>query len=107
MQFAPIPVMPMPSQRPISFTPPGYAPSTLVEEPVAAPTNGSSAAHPSGVPMLRVLGQISGSFIIAEGPDGMYMIDQHAAHERIMYERILGQMQARAVDQQPLSLIHI
>ncbi|MEZ4563419.1 MAG: DNA mismatch repair endonuclease MutL [Thermomicrobiales bacterium] len=102
MQFAPIPAMPAAHQSPIPFTPPRYAPSTVVEEPAAAPTNGSHAAHPSGVPMLRVLGQISGSFIIAEGPDGMYMIDQHAAHERIMYERILGLMQARAVDQQPL-----
>lgn len=100
--FAPVPAVPAAQQRPMPFTPPRYAPAALVEEPEAAPTNGSAAAHPSGVPMLRVLGQIAGSFIIAEGPDGMYMIDQHAAHERIMYERILAQMQARAVDQQPL-----
>jgi DNA mismatch repair protein MutL len=102
MQLAPIPTMPAAFQSPMPFTPPRYASTTLVDDPVAAPTNGSSAAHPSGVPMLRVLGQISGSFIIAEGPDGLYMIDQHAAHERIMYERILAQMQSRSVDQQPL-----
>ena len=52
--------------------------------------------------MLRVLGQISASFIIAEGPDGMYLIDQHAAHERVLYERILGQMRERSVDRQTL-----
>jgi DNA mismatch repair protein MutL len=52
--------------------------------------------------MLRVLGQISASFIIAEGPDGMYLIDQHAAHERVLYERILTQLQARNVDRQPM-----
>jgi DNA mismatch repair protein MutL len=102
MQFAPIPTMPAATQRPIPFTPPRFASPALIDEPEAAPTNGSPATHPSGVPMLRVLGQIASSFIIAEGPDGMYMIDQHAAHERIMYERILSQMQARAVDKQPL-----
>ncbi len=58
--------------------------------------------HPSGVPALRVLGQVGGAFIIAEGPEGMFLIDQHAAHERVMYEKILGQMQTRSIDRQPL-----
>ncbi len=40
-------------------------------------------------PALRVLGQIDATYIIAEGPDGLYLIDQHAAHERIMYDRII------------------
>ena len=54
--------------------------------------------------MLRVLGQISASFIIAEGPEGLYLIDQHAAHERVMYERIRSQISARTSDQQPCSI---
>ena len=58
--------------------------------------------HQSGVPVMRVLGQIGGTYIIAEGPEGMFMIDQHAAHERIMYEKILAQMQGAGVDRQPL-----
>lgn len=59
-------------------------------------------AHPSGIPVLRVLGQVGGTYIIAEGPEGMFLIDQHAAHERVMYEKILAQMQAKAVDTQPM-----
>jgi len=55
-----------------------------------------------GVPLLRVLGQVSATYIIAEGPEGMFLIDQHAAHERVMYEKILGQMRDGAVDRQPL-----
>ena len=58
--------------------------------------------HQSGVPVMRVLGQVGGTYIIAEGPEGMFMIDQHAAHERVMYEKILGQMLAKSVDVQPL-----
>lgn len=37
---------------------------------------------------MKVLGQIEGTYIIASGPQGLYIIDQHAAHERIRYEKI-------------------
>lgn len=50
------------------------------------------------LPALRVLGQVAGCFIVAEGPDGMYLIDQHAAHERIMFERIYSARSADAAE---------
>ena len=40
------------------------------------------------LPALRVIGQIKTTYIAAEGPDGMYLIDQHAAHERVLFETI-------------------
>jgi len=43
------------------------------------------------LPVLRVLGQLMGSYIVAEGPDGLYLIDQHAAHERIVFEKVKEQ----------------
>ena len=54
------------------------------------------------MPVLRVLGQVGGNYIIAEGPDGMYLIDQHAAHERVQYERLLEQYHSGNLDQQRL-----
>jgi DNA mismatch repair protein MutL len=47
------------------------------------------------LPPLRVMGQLAQTYIIAEGPKGMYLIDQHAAHERVLYEK-LGAQRARA-----------
>ena len=54
------------------------------------------------LPVLRVLGQLSNTYIIAEGPDGLYLIDQHAAHERILYDRILAQWAQKEVEVQGL-----
>jgi len=54
------------------------------------------------LPVLRVLGQLSNTYIIAEGPDGLYLIDQHAAHERILYDQILVQWAQKEVEVQGL-----
>ena len=43
------------------------------------------------VPLLRLIGQLGNMYIAAEGPDGLYLIDQHAAHERILFERMIHQ----------------
>jgi DNA mismatch repair protein MutL len=60
--------------------------------------------------MLRVVGQVGAAYIIAEGPAGLYLIDQHAAHERIMYEQFMeayeqqGTIAQRTLDAQTLDL---
>ncbi len=41
--------------------------------------------------LLRVIGQIGAAYIVAEGPDGLYLIDQHAAHERVLFEKYSAQ----------------
>ena len=54
------------------------------------------------LPILRVLGQLANTYVIAEGPDGLYLIDQHAAHERVIYDRVLAQRSRKDVEVQGL-----
>ncbi|PYX93131.1 MAG: DNA mismatch repair endonuclease MutL [Acidobacteria bacterium] len=49
---------------------------------------------------LRPLGQVRDSFIIAADASGLWIIDQHVAHERVLFERILRQREARQVESQ-------
>jgi DNA mismatch repair protein MutL len=58
--------------------------------------------HPPGLPALRIVGQLATMFLIAEGPDGLYLIDQHAAHERVLFERLTAGAATGNVARQPL-----
>lgn len=51
---------------------------------------------------LRVLGQHSSTFVIAENSSGLLIIDQHVAHERILYEKLLASRGSVRVERQPL-----
>jgi DNA mismatch repair protein MutL len=51
---------------------------------------------------LRPLGQIRNSFILAVNEDGLWIVDQHVAHERVLFERILKQRAAQRVESQRL-----
>ena len=62
------------------------------------------------VPLLRMIGQIGATYLVAEGPDGMYLIDQHAAHERVLFEKLMAQHEKKAIPAQALltpSVVHL
>ncbi len=61
-----------------------------------------AAANLNHLSSLRPLGQLRESFILAAGDDGLWIIDQHVAHERILFERILRDRQVEQVQRQRL-----
>lgn len=54
------------------------------------------------LPLLRLVGQVASTYLIAEGPDGLYLIDQHAAHERVLFDQLMAQFNANAIPSQAL-----
>jgi len=60
----------------------------------------SSPLSPLGP--IRLLGQYRDSFLVAEGEEGLVLIDQHVAHERVRYERFLRRLETSAVSSQRL-----
>jgi DNA mismatch repair protein MutL len=73
----------------------------LEKRPGALPED-SQPRLADSLPVLRVVGQVMNVYIVAEGPDGLYLIDQHAAHERIRYDSVLKQRQERKPEIQGL-----
>jgi DNA mismatch repair protein MutL len=64
------------------------------------PPTESQPSLTASLPVLRVVGQVMNSYIVAEGPDGLYLIDQHAAHERIRYDKVKQQREQRKTEVQ-------
>ncbi len=108
--------MPMPSPAPGGANrgfEAGYAnadasgeaqPGTVVRhagEDARAPA-GTAVTMAEKLPLLRAVGQVNATYVVAEGPDGMYLVDQHAAHERVLYERFLASARAGRPDVQGL-----
>jgi DNA mismatch repair protein MutL len=59
-------------------------------------------ANLNGLATLRPLGQLRDSFILAVNDDGLWIIDQHVAHERVLFEKILSSRETEAVQRQRL-----
>ena len=85
-----------PSSRPALWSSAGISPRHTGSSPVAL------GIPMVSLPVLRVLGQLLNSYIIAEGSDGLYLIDQHAAHERILFEKIKDQRSRQEIEVQGL-----
>jgi DNA mismatch repair protein MutL len=69
---------------------------------VGASARGTLVPAADRLPPLRVVGQLGATYIVAEGPEGMYLIDQHAAHERVLFEQLLAEREQAKVASQAL-----
>ncbi|MBT9165550.1 MAG: DNA mismatch repair protein MutL [Chloroflexi bacterium] len=92
------PLPPSASTSPLFVTPPGHKATSL---PQLAQKREGPESGPQ-LPILRVIGQFQNAYIVAEGPDGMYLIEQHAAHERVLFEKTREQQASRAIEVQGL-----
>ena len=72
--------------------------------PDAVGGSGAEALSLLGRPSvpLQVVGQLKLTYIVAEGPEGMYLVDQHAAHERVVFDRLIERREDREPASQPL-----
>lgn len=126
-QLTPRPVMPVPGRLPfnsqiwtqaaealLQYTEPPSAGEYSQGQGDAAPCESATAAQTAHVEAeraaanlnhlgsLRPLGQLRESFILATGNDGLWIIDQHVAHERVLFEKILRDRQVERVQRQRL-----
>ncbi len=114
MAESPVPPLHVPSEGTNrAFSPPAanasFFPGTAFtgqpREPLGGPPD--AAAPRQTAPPLKVVGQVKLTYIVAEGPDGMFLVDQHAAHERVLFDQIRGQTEVEQAGERLLDPVMV
>ncbi|NOQ55423.1 MAG: DNA mismatch repair endonuclease MutL [Nanohaloarchaea archaeon] len=82
---------------------------TVDDKEVSVSSSAVSEESPvvSRLPAMKIIGQVNKTYIIAETADGMFIIDQHAAHERVVYEKFMGMYGSSDIKTQNLINVQI
>ena len=103
--FAPVDADPQPPSSPVTPRLASTGGAAPRNDGLALPTTALAPAEGSlrdVLADLRVVGQIRQTYIVAEGGSGMYLIDQHAAHERVVFDQIRQRVREGQRPSQPL-----
>ncbi|MBI2061600.1 MAG: DNA mismatch repair endonuclease MutL [Nitrospirae bacterium] len=112
----PAPSLPLLHHASVPQAPTFAGPAADANAPVASDatsmgsTDRVSPTSPQGMESALlpvVLGQVRNTFILCEGPQGLLVIDQHTAHERVLFEKLKGQLQNGGVTHQALLMPEI
>jgi len=98
-------VQPRPQRLPLDAVLAPYAPvaPSGAPAPATAAAAGTSIEAPRELPLnLQPLGQVQESFIVAVNSEGLWIVDQHAAHERVLFDRHVRRRQEKQVEVQRL-----
>jgi DNA mismatch repair protein MutL len=80
-----------------------HQPDSGADAPAIAMAGTAPLEGAGRIPLLRAVGQIGAAYLVAEGPDGLYLIDQHAAHERVLFEAMRREQPGMHISQRLLS----
>jgi DNA mismatch repair protein MutL len=90
------------AQQPIVGVAAFHAHETQATRGVAVLPLEEGSPSPSSAGVLRPIGQAGPGYLVAEGPQGLVLVDQHAAHERVLYNRLLERLRTGLGATQPL-----